>query len=228
MSELDRDLRTLGREIAFPDTPDLRSIVSGRLPAGGPSRRPRRLALVAAVVAVAVIAGLAVPQTRAEILRFFGLGAVQVEFVDHLPEVEPDAPLVLGKPVELDEAPFAVLRSSLLGSPDATFAQDSVVTLLYGSAERIRLLVTQVGGGYAAPEVVKKIAASSTRARFVPLEEPERWALWIEGEPHIVGLPGAPPRLAANTLVWTRGAVTLRLEGAASLEEAVRIANSFR
>lgn len=230
MSELERDLRALGSEIAFPDTPDLASIVAARLPAAvpAPSRRPRRLALVAAVVAVAVLAGLAVPQTRAEILRFFGLGAVKVELVDRLPVVEPDAPLVLGEPIEVDEAPFPVLASPLLGPPDEAFAQGDVVTLLYGSEDEVSLLVTQIGRGSSPPEVVKKIAASSTRAEFVPLDDAGSWALWIEGEPHVVGLPGAPPRLAANTLVWTRGDVTLRLEGAATLAQALRIAKSLR
>lgn len=232
MSELERDLRALASGIAFPETPDLASVVAGRLPAAAPApvRRPQRFVLVlATIVAVAVIAGLAVPQTRAEILRFFGLGAVKVEFVDRLPAVEPDAPLVLGEPIDLDEAPFPVLTSSLLGSPDATFAQSDVITLLWGSKDEVRLLVTQIDPVLVSPEeAVKKIAGSSTRAAFVPLDNGEMWALWIAGAPHVVGLPGAPPRLAANTLVWTRGSLTLRLEGATSRDEAVRIAKSFR
>lgn len=229
MPDLDRDLRALGASIAFPDTPDLASVVPTRLPAARPSRRRRRLVLVAAAItAVAVIAGLAVPQTRAEILRFFGIGAVQVERVDKLPAVDPGAPLVLGSLIDARDAPFPILTSALLGPADATFAQGDVVTLLYGEEHEVRLLVTQIGHGSSPPELVKKIAASSTRATFVPLGEPDAWALWIEGDPHVVGLPGAPPRLAANTLVWTRGEVTLRLEGAASRDAAVDIAKSFR
>ena len=53
-------------------------------------------------------------------------------------------------------------------------------------------------------------------------------ALWIEGAPHVLSLPNAPERLAANTLIWTQDNRTLRLEGAESLDEAVEIAQSFR
>ena len=226
MHELERELSALAGEIAYPETPDLASTVAGRLPPRRTSPWPRRLALIAAAVAVAVLAGLAVPQTRAEILRFFGLGAVEVEFVDRLPPVSPDAPLALGERIELADAPFPVLTSDLLGPPDEAYAEGDVVTLLYGSQDRVRLLVTEIGHGSSPPEAVKKVAGSSTRAEFVPLED-DMWALWISGEPHVVGLPGAPARLAANTLVWTHGDVTLRLEGATSLEQAVRIARSL-
>jgi anti-sigma factor RsiW len=37
-----------------------------------------------------------------------------------------------------------------------------------------------------------------------------------------------PGRLARNTLVWSRGPVTLRVEGDLSREEAERIARSVR
>jgi hypothetical protein len=227
MPELERDLRALAAEVAYPETPDLVSIVAGRILVRRSSPWQRRLALVAAVVAVAVLAGLAVPQTRAEILRFFGVGAVKVELIDRLPAVEPDAPLVLGERIDLPDAPFPVLTSSLLGPPDEAYAEGDVVTLLYGSQDGVRLLVTQIGRGSSPPEAVKKVAASSTRPEFVPLGD-DAWALWIVGDPHVVGLPGAPPRLAANTLVWARGDVTLRLEGGTTLEQAVRIASSLR
>jgi hypothetical protein len=51
--------------------------------------------------------------------------------------------------------------------------------------------------------------------------------VWIEGERTVVLLPGGRPRLAANMLIWTKGTLTLRLEGAASLKQALPIAETL-
>lgn len=228
MPDLDRELRALGEAVAFPDTPNFAPAVLARLPARPAPVWPRRLALVAAIVGVAVVAGLAVPQARTAILRFLGIGAVHVELVDRLPVVEPGAPLALGAEVDPDDAPFPVLLPAALGEPDGVFADGDIVTLVYGSPDAVRLLVTEIAGPPVPDEVVKKVVVSTTRAQFVPIEGADEPGLWIEGEPHLLVLPGAPPRLAANTLVWRRGDLTLRIEGAARLDDAVRIAESFR
>lgn len=228
MRDLDRDLRELASAIAYPETPDLATPVRRRLPERRPSAGPRRLALAAAIVGIAMLAGLAVSPARTAILRFFGIGAVRVEYVERLPAVEPGAPLTLGTQIDAGESPLRVLRSDLLGMPDGIYRSGTVVTLLWGSPRSVRLLVTEIGGPPVPPEVVKKALAATTRASFVPLAGEDDLGLWIEGAPHVLYLPGAPPRLAANTLVWRRGELTIRLEGAASLEEAVRIARSLR
>ena len=228
MPDLDRDLRLLAGEIEFPEAPALATSVRGRLPEGRRSPWPRRLALIAAVTGIALIAGLAVPQARTAILRFFGIGSVRIEYVDRLPAVTPGAPLALGRPVDADDAPLPVLRSELLGMPDRIYATEHVVTLLWGSPGSVRLLVTEIGGRPVSPEVVKKIVGFTSSASFVSIAGSEEPGVWIEGEPHALFLPGAPPRLAANTLLWTRGELTFRLEGAPSLDEATRIAESFR
>jgi hypothetical protein len=75
---------------------------------------------------------------------------------------------------------------------------------------------------------VKKIVGSTSSATFVSIAGSDESGVWIEGAPHVLFLPGAPPRLAANTLLWRRGGLTLRLEGAASMDEALRIAGSLR
>jgi len=57
---------------------------------------------------------------------------------------------------------------------------------------------------------------------------------WIEGEHSLVYLDergvafDERGRLADNTLLWQRGAVTLRLESALPMEEAIRVAESMR
>jgi hypothetical protein len=228
MPDLERELRGLGESIAFPATPDLAASVRARIPERAPTLWPRRLVLVAAVLGVAVVAGLAIPQARSAILRVFGIGAVRVEYVDKLPAVEPRATLALGPAISADDAPFRLLESSLLGTPDGIYASGNVVTQLYGSPDRVRLLVTQIGGRALRPDVVKKVVGSTTNADFVSIAGIPEQALWIEGAPHVLSLPNAPERLAANTLIWTQDNRTLRLEGAESLDEAVEIAQSFR
>jgi hypothetical protein len=226
MPDLESELRALGESIAFPPTPDLAARV--RLPERVPTLWPRRLVLVAAVLGAAVVAGLAIPQARSAILRVFGIGAVRIEYVDKLPAVEPEARLDLGPEISAEDAPFRLLESSLLGAPDGVYASGNVVTQLYGSPDHVRLLVTQIGGRALRPDVVKKVVGTRTNADFVSIAGLAEPALWIEGAPHILSLPNAPERLAANTLIWTQGNRTMRLEGAESLDEAVEIAQSFR
>jgi hypothetical protein len=228
MPDLERELRALGESIAFPPTPDLAARVRARLPERVPTLWPRRLVLVAAVLGAAVVAGLAIPQARSAILRVFGIGAVRIEYVDKLPAVEPAARLDLGPEISAEDAPFRLLESSLLGAPDGVYASGNVVTQLYGSPDHVRLLVTQISGRALRPDVVKKVVGTTTNADFVSIAGLAEQALWIEGAPHILSLPNAPERLAANTLIWTQGNRTMRLEGAESLDEAVEIAQSFR
>jgi hypothetical protein len=184
--------------------------------------------VLALVVAIVLVAGLAVSPARTSILRFFGIGAVQIELVDRLPAVEPSAPLALGSEIDPSQAPFPILRSDLLGDPDAVYASGEVVTLLYGSPDRVRLLVTEIGHSVLAPEIAKKIVARTTNTRFVDIPGATGPGIWIEGAPHVVVLVNAPPRLVGNTLVWVREGRTLRIEGAAELDDALRIAESMR
>jgi hypothetical protein len=227
MPDLERELRGLGESIAFPPTPELAAGVRARLPEQAPILWPRRLLLVAAVLAAAVVAGLAIPQARSAILRVFGVGAVRVEYVEKLPSVEPRSALDLGLEISADDAPFRLLESSLLGTPDGVYGSGDVVTELYGWPDRVRLLVTQIDGRALRPDVVKKVVGTTTNTDFVSIAGIPEQALWIEGAPHVLSLPNAPERLAANTLVWTQGNRTMRLEGAESLDEAVEIAQSF-
>jgi hypothetical protein len=228
MPELERELRSLGAQLAYPPTPDLAAAVRDRLQAPPRFRLwSRPLAVALAVAAVAIGAAFAVPQARTAILRFFGIGAVRIEFVDRLPEVQP-GPLDLGRRIDLDEAPFHLLRSKLLGNPDATYLDGNAVTLLYGTRSHVRLLLTEIEGSGFESNVGKKLLAEGTRVKFVELRDVLSPGVWIEGKPHVVQFPGGPVRLAKNTLIWQRGDLTLRLEGKIRLAQASRIANSLR
>src|SRR2546421_9886083 len=83
MPELERDLREVGRLIAFPPEPNLVLGVVGRLTERPRRRRPLVLAL--AVLAVSLAAAFAVPPAWTAILRFFHIGGETVERVNVLP-----------------------------------------------------------------------------------------------------------------------------------------------
>lgn len=227
MSELERELHALANAIDFPAAPDLTARVRASLPARPRRVWPLRAAVALAAVVAAVGAALAVPQARSAILRFFDIGAVRVEFVDRLPEVRPATRLALGRRLDAHQAPFRLLRSDLLGKPDALYRQGGVITQLYGSPERVRLLVTQIRSGFD-PSVGKKLQGMGTRVVFVPIHGSTAVGVWIEGRPHLVVFPGGPPRLAADTLIWERDGTTVRLEGSPTLEDAIAIAESLR
>jgi len=180
------------------------------------------------VAFLALALGLAVSPARSAILRFFGIGSVQIEFVERLPEVRLTSPLELGAEIDPADAPFTLLQSDLLGDPDGVYLRDGVVTLLYGSPERVRLLVSQIADGGSAPAIAKKLVGTGTSVELVEIPGVAEPGVWIRGRPHVLLLPGGPPRLAGDTLLWTRDFVTLRLEGAQSREQAVEIAESIR
>jgi hypothetical protein len=226
MSDLERDLRAVAEAIEFPPTPDLAPRIRQELRARPRSAWPRRLALAVAVAAVGLGAAFAVPPARTAILRFLGIGAVRIEFVDRLPAVHRTR-LTLGTRINPDAAPFPLLRSSLLGNADAAYYQRDVVTLLFGTPTKIRLLVSEIRDSGFNSSIGKKLGGG-TRVLFPPVRGATGPAVWLEGEPHAIRFPGGPVRLAANTLIWVQGDLTLRLEGALKLGDAVRIANSFR
>jgi hypothetical protein len=244
MPELELALADLGRHVEFPPTPDLAPRVRERL-ADRPESRPglarrRGLALAFALLAVAVAAVLAVPQTRAAILEFFHLRGVTIERVGELPTVPLQRDfnkLFLGEKVSLDEArdrvDFEVVVPEALGDPDGVYFQESppggMVSLVYGTPEHPRALFTQFRG--SVEEVIFKKTAAGTQIDSVQVGgEP---GYFLSGNPHEFSYLDTRGeyrqeivRLAGNTLLWERGPLTLRLEVDINEEEALKIARS--
>jgi anti-sigma factor RsiW len=238
MSELELQLTRLGRELDFPAERDLTRAVVRRL-AEPPERRfwSRRVLVVAlAALVVAVAAVFAVPPARSAILDWLGIGSAEIRIVDELPEVE-TVTLAPGERVSLSRA--HELEPGLLdphldgvGKPDAVFVQDlqpgTPVTYVWGGLDRPRLLLTQVRGRFYFEKLVH-----AGETAVVATEVNGADAAWIKGE-HVLyyesGRTGGtlPSRLAKSTLVWSRGPVTLRLEGDMTREEAERIARTVR
>jgi hypothetical protein len=238
MSELELALTRLGSELDYPETPNLAGAVRQRLaePRRGRSWR-RPLIVVLAVLAVAVGAVLAVPQARSEIFDWLGIGAVNIRYVEGLPEVElATGDLGVGEKVSLEEArrrvnfPVRVPTLRRYADPDVYYAEPlpgGQVAFVYGSPDKPQLLITQVAGTGA----LQKLVGSATRVDMVSTDDAQ--GVWVEGERHVLFYPGAsreePFRLVGNTLVLERtDGVTVRIEADISKEEALRIARSMR
>ena len=254
MTELERQLTQLGRDLDWPPTPDLTHSVRQRI--ASPSRSGRRPILFRRSLAIALAALLvpaggvfaAVPGVRDAVLEFFGLQGATVERREELPPAPPPHPLGLGKRTTLadvrDSLAFEPLVPEAAGEPDGVFVdtgvQGGVLSLTYRPADglprarstRLGLLVSEFRGDLL-PEYVGKIAGQATRIERLRVDG--RRAIWMEGAPHFFFYrpPGEPfreerLRIAQNVLLLERGHVLVRLEGAFDRNKAVELAESLR
>lgn len=222
MSDLERMLTQLGRELDYPPTPDLTAAVASRLrrvEKPSPRRRPRlfppaglRRALVLALVGLLVLAGTvlaAVPGTRDAVLEFFGLQGATVERTATLPTPPAQRSLDLGRRTTLERArerlAFEPLVPTLLGDPDFVYLGEAVqggeLSLAYrpgpdlprARTTRLGLLVSEFRGDLL-PEYTGKIAGQATRVERVRVDGHR--AIWLEGAPHyfFYRAPGEPFR----------------------------------
>jgi len=221
--ELESELRSLAAEIEWPRTPALR-------PELAPRRRPmwrgRPLALAVTVVTLALAALFAVPQSRGAILRFFGLGAVHIEFVERLPAAQ-EQPLSsrLGPAISIADARDLLGRPPLqppFTPPPTLHARDGIVSVLF-LHEGEPVLLSEIGSG---GRLLKKIAGSNTSVQWQRVGDDA--AIWMAGDRHVVVFPHAAPQLAGHVLVWQDGNLTLRLEGAhLTLRDALALAEKI-
>jgi hypothetical protein len=235
MSELELALTNLGRELDYPETPDVVGPVRRRLAEG---RRPltwrRPLVIALAALLVAVAAAMAVPQARSQILDWLGIGSVTIRYVDDLPKTEKlTSDLGLGERVGLREVRTQVAfsvrvpRIEGLRDPDVYFRPGAgQVSLLYGSEEEPRLLISQI----LATGALEKLLNSETEVERVSAGSAR--GVWLEGGEHVLYYPGGGEerqRLVGNTLILQRpDNVTVRIEADISKQEALRIFRSMR
>ena len=243
MSELEQRLTQLGRELDWPETPDLAPAVRQRLaaPAPAPARRRRvarlpqvpghraRLAACARRWAFRRSAGRA--RRGARVLRAPGCDGGEAA-----PAI-PDAPelrlLQLGQRTTLERRPrrarLHAARPARRGRARGVFVGTRTpggeLSLTYrpgagmpatGNAG-LGLLVGEFRGDLA-PEYHGKIAGETTRIERLRVDGDR--AIWIEGAPHLFFY--RPPdsdfaesdlRLAHNVLLLERGNLLVRLEG---------------
>lgn len=241
MPELERALRSVGRNLDYPATPDLSGPVRRRLAEGERLRQPflrrRTLVVALAVLAVAVGAVMAVPQARSTVLDWLGIGGVTIRYVDELPQAgRATEDLGLGERVTLGEARrragFTILVPMIekLDRPPRVYYRPEArqVAFLYGSEDKPKLLITQAGVGGA----IEKLATMGTDVERVTIGD-GRFGVWLSGDKHALFYPSVgeeePFRLVGNALVFESGTgITIRIEAEISKEEAIRIARSMR
>ena len=241
MPELERALRSVGRDLDYPATPELSGPVRRRLAEEERPRQPflrrRTLVVALAVLAVAVGAVMAVPQARSTVLDWLGVGGVTIRYVEALPPVDKATDdLGLGERVTLGEArrdagfPILVPRIEHLDRPPRVYHRPEArqVAFLYGSEDKPKLLITQAGVGGA----IEKLATMGTDVERVTIGD-GKYGVWLSGDKHAMFYPGVgeeePFRLVGNALVFESGTgITIRIEAEISKEEAIRIARSMR
>ncbi len=218
----------------------------------------RRVALTITAVALLLGGVLAVsPAARTAVAQWLGpRGVVILPLPRRLP-APVGTGLRLGRRTTLAAArarlPFRVLIPARLGDPDEVYlrsaaggaggssGRDDVVALVY----RVRpglLRAPHTGAGLLLTEargaaMGGKFIGPGTSLEFVTIGSGRDSApgYWLTGKPHLVAYLDAAGRfrwetvrLAGDVLLWNRGGLTLRLEGALPKDAAVRIASSMR
>jgi hypothetical protein len=241
MTELEQRLSALGAALEIPPAPDLVPAVLAQLPARRRRRRSARRTLAVALAATLLVAGaaMAAPPTRHLVLRILGLRGVQIERVPRLPALPtgtgsrttgPELKLGLGRPLLLADARHAVTFTVLVppGSPTAYLAHDvpgGRISFLVG-----RALITEFRGT-ATPFIFKVLGP---RAKLTDVRVDGGPGVFLSRAPHEVlfQTPNGQVetdriRLAGNVLLFDRRGLTVRIEGAPTLAQALALARSL-
>jgi len=253
VTDLERQLTQLGRELDWPPTPDLAIPIRARVtPAPVARRRPAifRRSFAIALAALLVLAGgvfAAVPGVRHSVLDFFGLRGATVERRDHLPPAPRPRPPAVGARTTLAHARevlgFVPLVPAAAGPPDRVFVDGRVpggrLSLEYRASRDLPeakstglgLLVDEFRGDLN-PEYAQKMAGQATRIEPFTLDGEH--AIWVAGAPHFFfyRAPGNAfeerrLRIAQNVLLLEHGRLLVRLEGAFGRARAIEVARSL-
>lgn len=247
--DIERALIALADRIEIPPEPELAPAVADRIRALPARTRRIRMPVVWTRRAIALAAAIVLLVSGIAVGTYFGVRGVRVRFEPPpalTPTTSVGATLNLGTRSTLQAArgrlPFPVRVPVALGDPDEVYLDFRIlggeVTLLYrpraglpeAAATKTGLLLLEFEGRWNRASFDKFVAPRQLREVKVGGAP----ALWIEGA-HSVGYldsVGAfvadTVRLSGSVLLWQIGDVTLRLESALPMSEAIRIAESVR
>jgi hypothetical protein len=223
---LEQRLSALAADLHVPVPDGLERAVMERVATTRPRRRWRRwlAGLVAGLLGVGVVAS----PVGAEIRGWLGLPGVSVTSGDPVDET-PAVPAATGSP-DLERAArlagFTPVVPSALGAPDRVeVSDDRLVVSLSWTTENGTVRLDELRG-----DVEPIFWKTADRAERLLVSGTE--ALWLPTAHRVTVVPDGgtvrdlPSRLAAPTLLWLDGDLTLRLEGDLDLAEATRIAGS--
>jgi len=171
------------------------------------------------------------PPVRAAVADWFGFAGVVVRHdPSPLPSPAPPPPTA-GTTMSLDQArrlvSFEVAVPADLGTPDGVevSADHRVLSMTWTKPATGTVRLDQFDG-----RIDYAFATSAPGVEFTSVSV--AGAVWFD-RPHRVGLLGPDgsrqretARLGGQTLIWERGATTLRLEGELGREQAITIAES--
>ena len=224
---LEQRLRELAGDLRI-DVPDgFEAAVMGRVATARPRRRWRRWA--AGLLVGVLGAGVVASPVGAEIREWLGLPGVSVTSGDPVsgtPTVpSASGPLDLGSAGEL--AGFDPVVPTVLGDPDGVeVSRDRLVVSLSWTTAQGTVRLDQFRGDveplfWKTADQAERTSVGTAEALWLPTSHR---VVVVSGDGTIRSLP--PRRLAAPTLLWVLGDLTLRLEGDLDLAGATRIAES--
>lgn len=244
---LESMLQAVSTEV-FPPTPSLAAAVTEHITTEERVHRPAPRLSWAAKVAVAAAALLIAPvvfsgAAREAVADLLGVEGIGITFGDFDPSeiAGPEiARLQLGELVGVEEAAErseidlrgpSALDGGVLVYFDPTIGATGMVSTVGSSpVEPHRLTLITEFQAILERDFLKKVSGAGTSVQPVNVAGSDGY--WISGEPHLISyLAGPGParqerlRMAGNALIWDRGSITYRIEGAGSLGEALEIAD---
>ena len=245
---LETALADLAGAIEWPPTPPLAASVAAAIgaqpqPAGSARWRPARRGLVLGLLAAVLLVGAAAAIGIA-------LGGLRIISGGPPPGSPLPAELVaergFGQETDIETATAelgALLVPDMpeLGAPEHVFfdRQTRAAALTWGARDGLPadpdtglgIVVTQFRANIG-PETFEKVIHSGTRVEPVAVNGTTGY--WIEGGEHYFFFRTAEGdvlettiRLVGTTLMWEQAGLTVRIEGAPTLADAVRIAGSM-
>ena len=250
--ELEATLFTLGRSLAYPRPSNTAAAVRARI-AARPRALPwwRRYALAPALVTallLLLVVVFSLPGVRAAAQDFLHLRGIDIFPVPSVPSLTPrpspsSSAFIPGDRVTLAEAQsrvhFAIRQPAQLGAPDEIYVDaEERVTLVYrdrpgipiSGATGVAALVVELPGTVDATFFGKGFGPGTTLEEVTVNGSP---GYWLQGVPHFFfyrtsagSILQDTLRLAGNTLIWTQGGVTYRVEADVTKATALQIAGS--
>jgi hypothetical protein len=254
--DLERTLTDIGERLGGPKRdlwPAVRARIAERRTRPWWSRlaldRTTLAPIVATLAVILVAAFLLTPDLAARAAQVLGLPGVQIYQVPQSPTVSPTAGALTfaGQRVATAAdasriAGFTVRTPAALGDPSGIYVETAPVrvTIVYASVKGIpaspqagvSAIVVEFKGSLET-QIMAKAIGPGTTLDAVPLGSTV--AYYLAGQPHQFffrdptgNIQPETLRLAGNTLLWTEGGVTYRLEAQVGKDDAVRIASSLR
>ena len=248
LPDVEELLAELAGGLEWPMLPDAVGAARNRLAAGERAKRreggARWLAWAAVAVVVVIVVSLALPGPRGAVADLFGLGGVQIRQVTTTVPLPPPTTLDLGPASSLDEAPlevpFQIYVPTAVEGPPQVFtdwvAGRRVLSLVYPPSPDCHRRRAPRSACWS-PSSPARWSPSSTRSWPATRRDGSRSTVGrrcgsraptpSSSTKVVTWSARSQPRLAANTLVVTRGNTTIRLEGAFDEATAIELARSL-